>query len=90
MTESVDEHRPAQNGAGRRDGKVPAGAEPPNAGRAASSRPGEVNPAGVAEILDLPPVLPPERRLDCAWRENAHSRIADLDVGSPYRRYGGW
>jgi hypothetical protein len=80
MTGSVDEHRPAQNGAGRRDGKVPAGAEPPNAGRAASSRPGEANPAGVAEILDLPPVLPPERRLDCAWRENAHSRIADLDV----------
>jgi len=80
MTESVDEHRPAQNGAGRRNGKVPAGAEPPNAGRAASSRPGEVNPAGVAEILDLPRVLPPERRLDCAWRENVHSRIADLDV----------
>ena len=40
MTESVDEHRPAHNGARRRDGKVPAGAEPPNAGRAVSSRPG--------------------------------------------------
>jgi hypothetical protein len=81
MTQLVDVCPPAENNDGGRDGDAPVGAELPEVSRRASSGRRDVKSAAVAsEILDLPPIHPPQRRLHAAWRENAQSRIIGLDV----------